>query len=91
MMIKISRGLDVPSTAHRTAIEDAPPPRAVAMLGGDYVGMKPTMAVQEGRPREARRPAVHLQENRGVRYTAPAVRYVSAINRGARRVSCSPW
>ena len=48
-MIKIKRGLDIPiQGAPRQVIEDAPAARSVALVGFDYVGMKPTMAVREG-------------------------------------------
>ena len=48
-MIKIKRGMEIPiQGAPQQAIEDAPAARAVALVGFDYVGMKPTMAVQEG-------------------------------------------
>ncbi|MEP1594134.1 MAG: hypothetical protein ABJK20_06155, partial [Halieaceae bacterium] len=42
-MIKIKRGLDIPiQGAPDQTIEDAPAARAVALVGFDYVGMKPT-------------------------------------------------
>jgi hypothetical protein len=48
-MIKIKRGLDIPiEGAPRQVIEDAPRVRAAGLVGFDYVGMKPTMAVREG-------------------------------------------
>ena len=48
-MIKITRGLDLPiAGAPEQSIENARPVRSVAILGHDYVGMKPTMAVKEG-------------------------------------------
>ncbi len=48
-MIKISRGLDLPiSGAPEQRIEPGPKVRSVAVLGFDYVGMKPTMAVKVG-------------------------------------------
>lgn len=48
-MISLKRGLDLPITgAPNQVIELARPPRQVAVLGPDYVGMKPTMQVQEG-------------------------------------------
>ena len=48
-MIKIKRGLDLPiSGAPEQRIEAARPVRSVALIGFDYHGMKPTMAVQVG-------------------------------------------
>ena len=46
-MIEVKKGLDLPITgAPEQRIEDAQPVRHVAILGTDYVGMKPTMKVQ---------------------------------------------
>ena len=48
-MIKIKRGLDLPlAGAPEQRIEPARAVRSVAVLGCDYHGMKPTMAVQVG-------------------------------------------
>ena len=86
-MIKISRGLDVPiEGAPEQRIEDGPTVRAVAVLGADYIGMKPTMAVQEGDRVKRGDVLFSCKKTEGVIYTAPAAGTVSAINRGARRV-----
>ena len=48
-MIRIKKGLDIPiygSPAEE--IVDSKKSRSVAILGDDYVGMKPTMLVEEG-------------------------------------------
>ncbi|WP_439107077.1 Na(+)-translocating NADH-quinone reductase subunit A [Congregibacter sp.] len=86
-MIKISRGLDIPlEGAPDQTISDAPEPRAVAVLGADYVGMKPTMAVQVGDRVQCGQVLFSCKKTEGVHYTAPAAGTVSAINRGAKRV-----
>jgi Na+-transporting NADH:ubiquinone oxidoreductase subunit A len=86
-MIKISRGLDVPiEGAPQQTIEDGPAVRAVGVLGADYIGMKPTMAVQEGDRVKRGDVLFNCKKTEGVIYTAPAAGTVSAINRGARRV-----
>ena len=55
-MIKIKRGLDIPiQGAPEQTIEDAPAARAVALVGFDYIGMKPTMAVAAFRAGSAQR------------------------------------
>lgn len=86
-MIKIKRGLDIPiqGTPQQT-IEDAPAARAVALVGFDYVGMKPTMEVAVGDTVKAGQLLFTDKKTAGVRYTAPAGGTVAAINRGARRV-----
>src|SRR5690554_7165576 len=49
LMIKIKKGLDLPiSGAPEQTITDGKPIRHVALIGFDYHGMKPTMAVKEG-------------------------------------------
>jgi len=86
-MIKIKRGMEIPiQGAPQQAIEDAPAARAVALVGFDYVGMKPTMAVQEGDRVKRGQLLFSDKKSEGIRYTAPASGVVSAINRGARRV-----
>ena len=86
-MIKIKRGLDIPILgAPRQAIEDAPAARAVALIGFDYVGMKPTMAVREGERVKLGQLLFTDKKTEGVRYTSPAAGVVAAINRGAKRV-----
>ena len=88
-MIKIKRGLDIPIRgAPQQVIEDAPAARNVALVGFDYVGMKPTMEVKEGDRVKLGQLLFTDKKTEGVRYTAPAAGVVTAINRGARRVRC---
>ena len=48
-MILIRQGLDLPIEGEPPqSIEDGPPIKTVALIGDDYVGMKPTMAVAVG-------------------------------------------
>jgi len=85
-MIKIKRGMDIPiQGAPQQTIEEASPARAVALVGPDYVGMKPTMEVAEGDRVKAGQLLFTDKKTAGVRYTAPAGGVVAAINRGARR------
>jgi Na+-transporting NADH:ubiquinone oxidoreductase subunit A len=86
-MVKIKRGMDIPiQGAPQQVIEDAPAARAVALVGFDYVGMKPTMSVQEGDRVKLGQLLFSDKKTAGVHYTSPASGVVSAINRGARRV-----
>ncbi|WP_018416747.1 Na(+)-translocating NADH-quinone reductase subunit A [Teredinibacter turnerae] len=86
-MIKIRRGLDLPITGEpRQSIEDGPSIRSVAVIGFDYHGMKPTMAVQEGDKVKKGQLLFTDKKTEGVRYTAPASGTVSAVNRGYQRV-----
>jgi Na+-transporting NADH:ubiquinone oxidoreductase subunit A len=70
----------------RQEIVDAPVARSVALVGFDYVGMKPTMEVQVGDRVKQGQSLFTDKKTEGVRYTSPAAGTVSAINRGAKRV-----
>ena len=86
-MVKIKRGMDIPiQGAPQQVIEDAPAARAVALVGFDYVGMKPTMAVSEGDRVKLGQLLFSDKKTEGVLYTSPASGVVAAVNRGARRV-----
>jgi Na+-transporting NADH:ubiquinone oxidoreductase subunit A len=86
-MIKIRRGLDLPITGSpNQSIEDGPQVRQVALIGFDYQGMKPTMAVQVGDKVKLGQELFSDKKTPGVIYTAPASGTVSAIHRGDQRV-----
>ena len=86
-MININRGLDLPiSGTPEQVIQEGPKTRAVAVIGYDYVGMKPTMAVQAGDRVKTGQLIFTDKKTEGVKFTAPATGIVSAINRGDRRV-----
>ena len=84
---RLRRGLDVPiAGAPEQRIEDAPAVHSVAVIGADYHGLKPSMAVQVGDKVKAGQPLFADKTRPGVNITAPASGTVSAINRGERRV-----
>lgn len=86
-MIKIRKGLDLPITGSpEQVISAGQQVTQVALLGADYVGMKPTMAVQEGDRVKKGQVVFTDKKTEGVQYTAPASGVVKAINRGERRV-----
>ena len=85
-MIKIRRGLELPITgAPEQSITDGPAVRSVAVVGFDYHGMKPTMAVKVGDKVSLGQLLFTDKKTEGVRYTSPASGTVSAINRGHQR------
>ena len=86
-MIKINKGLDLPiAGAPEQTIQDGPKVRTVALLGQDYIGMKPTMMVKEGDRVKLGQVIFTDKKTEGVQYTAPGTGTVRAINRGERRV-----
>ncbi|WP_432766721.1 Na(+)-translocating NADH-quinone reductase subunit A [Ponticoccus alexandrii] len=66
-------------------IQDAPPVTTVAVLGDDYIGLKPRLAVQEGDVVGAGAPILAHKDTPDVQVTAPVSGRIKAINRGARR------
>lgn len=86
-MIKIKKGLDLPITgAPEQSITDGAEVRSVAVVGCDYVGMKPTMAVKAGDRVKLGQVIFSDKKTEGVNFTAPGAGVVKAINRGDRRV-----
>ena len=89
-MIKIKQGLDLPITGTpEQQIGQGNTVTEVAVVGPDYVGMKPTMAVKEGDRVKKGQVLFTDKKTAGVQYTAPASGVVKAINRGDRRVFLS--
>jgi len=85
-MIQIKKGLDLPiSGAPSLEIEEGPPVTHVALLGGDYQDMKPTLLVAEGDSVALGQPLFSDKKHPAVLYTSPGAGKVTAINRGERR------
>ncbi|MGI1678268.1 MAG: Na(+)-translocating NADH-quinone reductase subunit A [Cellvibrionaceae bacterium] len=86
-MIDIRKGLDLPISGDpEQSIAQGSTIRSVAIVGNDYHGMKPTMAVQVGDRVKLGQPLFSDKKNPKVLYTSPASGTVAAINRGTRRV-----
>ena len=85
-MFTIKKGLDVPIAGAPSNEIRQHVPKTVALIGYDYVGMKPTMNVTEGDTVIKGQPVFEDKKRAGVIYTAPASGKVIAINRGERRV-----
>jgi len=86
--MKISRGLDVPiAGAPEQKVYASPnPTKTVAVIGRDFVGLKPTMRVTEGDEVRIGDVLFEDKKNPGVKFTSPGHGVVRQINRGARRV-----
>ncbi len=87
MLIKTRRGLDLPITgAPEQSVHGGASGGSVALLGPDYLGLKPTMLVREGDRVKLGQPLFSDKRNPGVNFTSPGSGTVEAINRGPRRV-----
>ncbi|GGC02826.1 Na(+)-translocating NADH-quinone reductase subunit A [Marinobacterium zhoushanense] len=86
-MIKINKGLDLPiAGTPEQAVSGSVDVRSVALVGSDYVGMKPSMSVKEGDRVKLGQVIFTDKKTPGVQYTAPGAGVVRAVNRGERRV-----
>lgn len=86
-MIQIKKGLDLPiSGTPEQKIHSANAVDQVALVGFDYHGMKPTMAVREGDRVKKGQLLFTDKKTAGVRYTAPVAGVVTQVNRGDKRV-----
>ena len=89
-MFKIKKGLDLPiAGAPEQSVIDAKTVRSVAILGEDYPGMKPTMAVAVGDSVKKGQVLFTDKKTEGVAFTAPTSGTVASINRGAKRAFVS--
>ncbi|HHA1342058.1 Na(+)-translocating NADH-quinone reductase subunit A [Enterobacter bugandensis] len=86
-MFKIKKGLNLPiAGVPEQHVSCGASVRHVAILGDDYLGMRPSMLVQEGDRVIKGQALFEDKKNPGVMFTAPASGTVVAINRGERRV-----
>lgn len=87
MQFTIKEGLDLPITGEpKQVIENGNSVNSVAILGLDYVGMKPTMAVNEGDSVKLGQVLFSDKKNPGVNFTSPGAGVVKSINRGEKRI-----
>ena len=86
-MFRIRKGLDLPiSGVPEQHVTTGASIHHVAIVGDDYVGMRPAMLVQEGDRVIKGQALFEDKKNPGVMFTAPASGVVVAIHRGERRV-----
>lgn len=86
-MITIKKGLDLPiAGTPAQVIHNGNTVNEVAMLGEEYVGMRPSMKVREGDVVKKGQVLFEDKKNPGVVFTAPASGTVVTINRGEKRV-----
>ena len=88
MVINIKKGLDLPITGEPEQViyNNAGSIKSVAVLGPDYVGLKPSLKVAEGDKVKLGDVLIADKQYPEVVYTSPGAGVVKAINRGERRV-----
>lgn len=86
-MITIKQGLDLPINGKpEQVIHNGNAVSEVAVLGEEFVGMRPSMKVREGDVVKKGQVLFEDKKNAGVVFTAPASGTIVAINRGEKRV-----
>ncbi len=84
---KIKKGLNVPiKGSPEQIISEEKKVSRVALVGYDYIGMKPTMLVAVGDTVKKGQVLFTDKKMEGVKYTAPGSGKVVEINRGTKRV-----
>ncbi len=87
MQFNIKEGLDLPITGGpEQIIENGNKVKTVAVLGKDYVGLKPKMMVTVGDTVKLGQVLFTDKQNQGVNFVAPGAGVIKEINRGAKRV-----
>ncbi len=86
-IINIAKGLDIPVAGSPEQVIDAGASlTTVALLGTDYLGLKPQMLVEPGAVVGLGEPLFVDKHDAAVQFTSPGTGRVLAVNRGRRRV-----
>ena len=85
MQVKIKQGFDLPMQGKpNQSIDQVRRSSRVAVLGRDFIGLRPHMKIKEGDRVRAAQPLFENKKN-GLLHTSPASGKVISINRGPRR------
>ena len=85
--IKIAKGLDLSLIgAPEQSVSSGPDIQHVALLGQDYIGLKPRLLVSEGDSVSYGQPLFIDKRDPEVSYCSPGQGVITAVNRGPRRV-----
>ncbi len=87
--MRIRKGLDLPITGIPQQVIEEKPVSAVAVLGPDYIGTRPSLQVQEGDRVKRGQVLFADKKNPGISFTAPAGGVIEAIHRGEKRMLLS--
>jgi Na+-transporting NADH:ubiquinone oxidoreductase subunit A len=86
MEFKLKKGLNLPVVGEpEQVIYEGPTSDSVALVGSDYIGLKPTLEVEVGDQVALGQVLFTDRTMSGVSYTSPGSGTVAAINRGPRR------
>jgi Na+-transporting NADH:ubiquinone oxidoreductase subunit A len=91
-MITIKRGLNLPVDAEApknsfdSIVDTTSDVKTIALLGTDYIGMKPTLSFKKGENVQKGMPLFTCKKTERVIYTSPGSGKIIEVNRGARRV-----
>ncbi len=86
-LIKIKKGWDIPVSGEpEQVISKSKEPKRIALIGYDYIGLKPKIEVSVGDKVKLGQLLFSDKTMPGVRYTSPGSGKVVSINRGKRRV-----
>ena len=90
-LTKIKQGLDLPISGvpDQSTVQNGKPVQTVALLGEDYVGMRPTIVAQVGDRVKLGDVLFTDKKMEGVLYTSPGAGEVISINRGIKRAFLS--
>ncbi len=86
MQIEIKKGLNLPISGVPEQVIESRETSTVALIGFDYVGMKPKMLIEEGQQVRLGQPMFLDKANPEVIHTAPGSGVIEAVTRGHRRV-----
>ncbi|MDC0443246.1 NADH:ubiquinone reductase (Na(+)-transporting) subunit A [Gammaproteobacteria bacterium] len=85
-MIKTKKGLDLPISGNPSMdVDSSTAINSVAVLGADYVGLKPTMMVDEGDTVYSGQKLLENKKNPGTFITTHSSGVVKSVNRGEKR------
>lgn len=89
-VISIKKGLDLPIAGPPSdIIDDSKNVKKIALLGNDYIGLKPTFEVSVGEKVKLGQLLFTDKKMPGVKYTSPGAGTIVELNRGEKRVFLS--
>ncbi len=87
MKFYIKKGLKLPISGEpQESLDLSKESKKIAIIGSDFIGMKPTMRVKIGEDVKIGQPLFSCKKNIGLVFTSLAAGRVIAINRGHRRL-----